>query len=188
MPARAKRRDATVGVMPRRQLLVIAIASAAACKGGASDWVPDDIDEEATLDTVGAAGLGRVCSAFSDFVHDQYRSSYLVQAVCTAHGIRTTTDAIACADAIDECLDTLPPSVEAELDSILNQASCPTVGVTAEGCSSTVSELTSCLDELGSGLDTLQFTLTCAAAGQPVPSNWWQLVVPSSCQALQTSC
>jgi hypothetical protein len=161
----------------------------AACKpGGSGDWVPDDIDEEATLDAIGAAGYGRVCAAFSDFVHDQYRSNYLVQAVCTAHGIRTSTDAGACAEAIDACLDTLPPSVESELDAILNQASCPTVGITPDGCSSTVSELTSCLDDLGGSLETLQFGLTCAAAGQPVPSDWWRIVIPSSCQSLQASC
>jgi hypothetical protein len=169
--------------------LVFVLIVLAACQPGEStDWVPDDIDEEATLDAIGEAGYARVCSAFSDYVHDQYRSNYLVQAVCTAEAIRTTTDAGACAATIETCLDTLPPSVQAELDAILAQASCPTVGIAPDGCSSTVSELTSCLDDLGSSLDTLQFGLTCAAAGQPVPTDWWQIVIPSSCQSLQSSC
>jgi hypothetical protein len=160
-----------------------------ACGGNnPSDWLPDDIDRDATLDAIGDAGLGQVCSAFSDFVHDQYRSSYLVQAVCTAHAIRTTTDAIACADAVDACLDELPPAVDAELDAILDQASCPALGVEAEGCPSRVSMLKTCLDDLGASIERLQFTLTCAAAGQPVPENWSELVIPASCMALQDGC
>jgi hypothetical protein len=172
-------------------LVSLSSLSLAACGSNTpdpSDWFPEDIDQDATLDALGDAGLGQVCSAFSDFVHDQYRSNYLVQAVCTAHAIRTTTDAIACADATEACLDELPPAVDAELDAILDQASCPALGVEAEGCPSTVSALKACLDALGSSITRLQFTLTCAAAGEPIPENWSELVIPASCMALQDGC
>ena len=170
-------------------LLSIGLASACGEAGmQVDDWVPDDIDEQATLDAIGAAGYARLCGAFSDYVHDQYRSSYLVQAVCTAEAIRSTTDAVACAASIETCLETLPPNVQAELDMILAQASCPTVGVDPDGCPSTVSSLTACLDELGGGLEDLQFGLTCAAAGQPVPPDWYLLAIPDECRQLQMGC
>lgn len=166
----------------------IAFVVMAACSGGSSDWVPADIDERQTLMQLGNAGYGRLCSAFEDYVHDQYRSSYLIKAVCTAHAIETTTDAVACGAAVDDCLDTLPPVVQTQLDQILAQASCTRVAIDASSCPSTVSRLKGCLDALGDKVDELQLAATCAAAGSPVPDSWWMISEPAECTSLQSDC
>src|SRR5690349_6188484 len=104
---------------------LLCVIAGCSSSGGSHDWVPDDIDEQQTLDRLGSAGYAKLCSAFSDYVHDQYRSNYLVKAACTAHSLQTTSDAIMCGDELNECLDTLPPVVDQQLDQILAQASCP---------------------------------------------------------------
>jgi hypothetical protein len=165
------------------------LALLAACGGtSGGDWVPSDIDEQQTLDTIGSAGYSRLCSAFEDYVHDQYRSSYLVRAACTAHAIDTTTDAVACGEALDDCLDTLPPAVDSQLDSILAQASCSRVSITPTGCSAKVSQVKACLDALGDQLDEIELAATCAAVGSPVPSDWWMIDTPSACTSLSADC
>lgn len=167
----------------------IALVLAAACNGGTSGvWVPADIDERQTLMQVGNAGYTRLCAAFEDYVHDQYRSSYLIKAACTAHAIETTTDAIACGAAVDDCLDSLPPVVQTQLDQILAQASCTKVAIDASTCPSTVSRLKACLDALGDKLDELELAATCAAAGSPVPDGWWMIAEPAECASLQADC
>ena len=170
--------------------LACLLVLAAACGGSsAADWVPSDIDTDQTLDRLGQTGYARVCGAFSDYVHDQYRSNYLIQAACTANALETTADAVACGTAVDDCLDTLPPAVDAQLEQILDQAGCNSLDVfTPTGCAAKVSELTDCLDALGEELDRIQFSATCAAFGSPVPSDWWMIPLPSACSALQTSC
>jgi hypothetical protein len=156
--------------------------------GGSSDWVPEDIDEQQTLDRLGAAGYARLCSAFSDFVHDQYRSQLLVKAACTAHALQTTDDAVMCGEELDMCLDTLPPVVQQQLDMILAQASCSAVGIDATTCSSKVAMMKACLDALGEKVDELMLSLTCAAFGSPVPQDWWRIEEPAECAALRSGC
>ncbi len=169
-----------------RLALLSLLAACGATSGG--DWVPSDIDEQQTLDTIGSAGYSRLCSAFEDYVHDQYRSSYLVKAACTAHALNTTSDAVACGEALDDCLDTLPPAVDSELDSILAQASCSRVSITATGCAARVLEVKACLDALGEKLDEIELSATCAAVGSPVPSSWWMISTPNECMSLSTEC
>jgi hypothetical protein len=169
----------------RFALLVLAIG----CQSGShDDWVPPDIDEQQTLDRLGAAGYAKLCSAFSDYVHDQYRSSYLVKAACTAHALQTTSDAVMCGEELDMCLDTLPPVVDQQLDSILAQASCSAAAIDPATCSSKVSALTACLDALGEQVDAIEMSLTCAAFGSPVPANWWKIDEPAECTALRSGC
>jgi hypothetical protein len=154
-----------------------------------ADWVPDDIDTDQTVDRLGDAGYARVCSAFEDYVRDQYRSSYLVQAACTAHALETTADAAECGDAVDTCLDTLPREVETELQRILDQAGCNALTTfTPTGCAAKVSELTACLDALGEELDRIELSATCAAFGSPVPADWWMIPLPAECSSLQAGC
>lgn len=161
----------------------------AGCAGHSSDdWVPSEIDEQQTLDRLGSAGYAKLCSAFDDYVHDQYRSNYLIKAACTAHALQTTDNATACGAAVDACLDDLPAPVEAQLEQILAQADCTAVSASPGGCSSPVSALTGCLDALGSQLDQIQFSLTCAAFGSPVPADWWRIRPPAACTALAESC
>jgi hypothetical protein len=174
--------------MPRLRLLLLVSLAACPSSSGSDDWVPSDIDESQTLDRLGAAGYQRLCGAFDDYVRDQYRSSYLIQAACTAHALQTTADAVACGQAVDACLDDLPPAVESALDMILDQAGCSAAGVSATGCASPVSALTDCLDALGSQLDQIQFSLTCAAFGSPVPQDWWRISPPSACTAIASGC
>lgn len=157
--------------------------------GGADhDWVPPDIDEQQTLDRLGAAGYQKLCGAFADYVHDQYRSNYLVKAACTAHALQNTTDAVMCGESVDMCLDTLPPVVDQQLNMILAQASCSAAAIDPTLCSSPVSALTACLDALGDKVDELELSLTCAAFGSPVPQDWWMVDEPAECAALRAGC
>jgi hypothetical protein len=170
-------------------LRVIVIVALAACSSSASDdWVPPDIDEAQTLDRLGTAGYQRLCVAFDDYVRDEYRSNRLIQAACTVHALDTTTDAIACGQAVDACLDDLPPVVESSLEMILDQAGCSAVAASPTGCASPVSALTECLDALGSQLDQIELSITCAAFGSPVPADWWRISPPSACTAIATGC
>ena len=164
------------------------ILSLAACKTASDDWVPSDIDESATIDRLGAAGYGKLCSAFDDYVRDMYRTNILVRAACTAQALQSTETTAQCADSIDACVNDIPEVVETQLTMILAQAQCSAVGVMTDGCSSPVSALTTCLDDLGAQLDNIELQLTCAALGSTVPADWWRISPPSSCQALASGC
>jgi len=170
------------------RLLLIAALAVTGCKEGAGDWVPDDVDESETIDKLGAAGYAKVCSMFDEFVRDMYRTNLLVRAACTAQALRSTETTAACADSIDACVNDIPDVVESQLMAILAQASCPAVGVVQSGCSSPVSALTTCLDDLGAQLDDVKLQLTCAALGTPVPEDWYKISPPASCQALASGC
>lgn len=171
-----------------RKLSLVAVLLGACSSTPSTDWVPSDIDEQQTLDRLGTAGYQRLCGAFDDYVRDQYRSNRLIQAACTVNALETTADAIACGQAVDDCLDDLPPVVESSLDMILGQAGCSAVAASPSSCPSPVSALTDCLDALGSQLDQIQFSLTCAAFGSPVPASWWKISPPSACTALAERC
>lgn len=162
-----------------------------ACGGTKStveEWVPDDIDTDQTVDRLGAAGFGKLCGAFDEYVRDMYRSNRLIQAACTAEALQTTANATECGAAVDACLNDLPPVVETQLDQILDQAGCPALGIEQAGCTSTVSALTGCLDALGAQLDTVELSLTCAAFGSPVPADWWMIEPPEECYAIVRGC
>ena len=165
--------------------LLIACSSSG---GSTPDWVPSDIDTDQKVDQLGTLGYAKLCSAFEDYVHDQYRSSYLVRAACTAHALQTTADAAACGVALDECLGTLPPVVDQQLDQILAQASCAEVAIDPATCSSPVSAVTACLDALGERVDQIKLSVTCAAFGSPVPEMWWVIEQPPECAALRSGC
>jgi len=171
------------------QLRFTCLALLVACGSSHSDWVPSDVDTDQTLDRLGDSGYARVCSAFEDYVRDQYRSNYLIKAACTADALANTSDAVACGESVDACLDTLPPPVEAQLDAILDQAGCNALDVfSPTGCAAKVSELTACLDALGAALDRIELSATCAAFGSPVPEDWWMIPLPAECSALSAEC
>lgn len=157
-------------------------------RGSEDDWVPPEIDESETLDKLGAAGYGKVCSAFDDFVRDQYRTNLLVRAACTAQALHSTETTAECAESIDACVNDIPAVVETQLAMILAQASCAAAGVMTAGCSSPVSALTTCLDDLGAELDNIKLQLTCAALGTTVPEGWYRISPPASCTALASGC
>src|SRR5204863_9093038 len=110
-------------------LVVLLVIACGASSMPSGDWLPNDIEESQTLDHLGAVGYQKLCAAFEDYVRDRYRSDHLIQAACIAHALQTTSDAAACGKAADMCLDTLPPVVEAQLQQILEQASCDAVDV-----------------------------------------------------------
>ncbi|HEU0035520.1 MAG TPA: hypothetical protein VFQ53_33145 [Kofleriaceae bacterium] len=166
----------------------LALLVVAACGSSSDDWVPSDIDTDQTVDRLGAAGYAKLCGAFEDYVRDEFRSNRLIQAACTYEALQTTPDAIACGEAVDACLDQLPPTVEAQLEMILDQAGCNALAITQTGCAAKVSEVTACLDALGAQLDTLELSATCAAFGSPVPADWWQIEPPAECTALSAEC
>lgn len=166
----------------------LAVLVLAACQEGSDDWVPSDVDESETIDKLGAAGYAKVCSAFDEFVREQYRTNLLVRAACTAQALRSTETTAECADSIAACVNDIPQVVETQLAMILAQASCLAVGVMTAGCSSPISALTTCLDELGAQLDDIKLQLTCAALGSPVPDDWYRITPPASCTALASGC
>lgn len=170
-----------------KQLLLVLLA-ACGSTSSPSDWVPADLEENQTLDRIGSAGYAKLCDAFEDYVRDRYRSDRLLQAACTANALQTTTDAVACGASVDMCLDMLPPAVEAQLQRILAQASCTNVAVQPGGCQSTVSQMKSCLDALGTQVDRIMLSLTCAAFGSPVPEDWWMIDAPAACDTIASQC
>ena len=168
--------------------LVLCVGCGASSSTNPGDWVPEDIDEQATLDRIGTAGYQKLCGAFEDYVRDMYRSDRLIQAACTANALQTTADAAACGVAVDMCLDMIPPAVETQLNMILAQAKCSALGVEPTGCQSKVAQMKSCLDALGKKVDQIMFSLTCAAFGSPVPETWWKIEPPAECSAISSQC
>ena len=168
--------------------LVVLAAACGGGGGGSDDWLPDDIDTDATLERAGDSAYRRVCSSFENYVLDIYRTSYLVEAVCTADAIATTEDAASCGDAIDTCKNTPPAEVTAAVDTILAQAGCSAVELTLPGCLAKVSDLAACLTDLEDEVKDLRFDLTCAAAGQPLDESWWRIPLPESCAQLDQEC
>jgi hypothetical protein len=177
----------SVTVTATATALAIVSASAIGC-GAADPWVPDDIDEEATLAAVGDEGKTRVCAAFEDYMLDQWRDSYLVEAVCLAQAIMDNTDADACSDDAQACIETPPAEVRNAVDTILAQATCARIDVTAGGCERSVGDLVECLDDLETEIAALRLTAACAAAGQEVDPTWSLIDVPSSCRDLAEDC
>ncbi len=172
-----------------RLLTLLALLATPACGGGGGGgWLPDDLESSQTLDDIGDAGYQRLCSAFDDWAHDQYRSDYLVQAVCTAQGIQNTDTASACGDYVQTCIDSPPAEAEAMLDQIMSQAGCSAVAVEPSGCTATVGQVQECLDMLGAEIEAIQFTLTCAAAGQTLDPGWWQIQTPPVCTEIGSLC
>ncbi len=170
-------------------LLALIGAGPSACASEvATSWVPDEVDVEQTLESVGETTYGLLCDGFSSFVHELYSSQLLVRAACTMHALRTTTDMNECTEATENCLETLPTPVEQELESILEQASCDTSGVLPSGCDAPVAELVACLGELRDEVEKIQSAATCAAFGSDVPANWWRIAQPNSCIELATKC
>jgi len=156
--------------------------------GCTSGWMPPDIQSNETLNTLGAAGYQRLCSAFEGYVRDEYSSNYFVQAICLYEGVTTTTSAIECGDAVNACTETMPPAAESLLSAILAQASCSTIGINPTGCAATVAQVKACLDAIEDQLKSLEFAATCAVAGQQVDDNWWRIPLPAACESLRTIC
>ena len=172
-----------------RSLVLLALPCLSACVSDvATSWVPQDIDVEEKLESVGHTTYGLLCDQFSSYVHELYSSQLLVRAACTVHALRTTANTNECTEATDRCLETLPTPVEQELESILAQASCDTSGVLPSGCDAPVAELVECLGELRDEVERIQMSATCAVFGSPVADDWWRIAQPNSCIELATKC
>ncbi len=152
------------------------------------DWLPSDIDVDTTVDKLGAAGFAKLCGAFEDYVRDMFRSNRLIQLACTADALETTTDAVACGDSVNACINMVPPAVESQLEQILDQAGCTALDITQTGCQSKVSALKSCLDALSEQLARIELQATCAAIGSPVPEDWWMIDPPAACMEISDDC
>lgn len=170
-----------------RVVVMVASVMTIGC-GTADPWVPDDIDQEATLAAVGDEGKTRVCAAFEDYMLDQWRDSYLVEAVCLARAIMDNTDADACGDDAQACIETPPAEVRQGVEAILAQATCARVDVAAGGCERSVSDLVDCLDAMESEIAALRLTAGCALAGQEIDPSWSLIDVPSVCLDLAEDC
>lgn len=179
-----------MGRMHKRllQLITMTLMSATACNDSSEQWVPSDVDTSTTVDRLGSAGYSKLCSAFADHVRDMYRSNKLVQAACTVKALQTTSDATSCGDSVASCVDAVPPEVESLVSQALAQAGCQSLHIDPGSCGVSVSTLTNCLDALGAELDRAQYSVTCAAFGSPVPSNWDKVDLPSACSSLISQC
>jgi hypothetical protein len=166
----------------------IAAALAGACGAGSGDWFPSDVDEDATIDRAGDAAVAKVCSAFEDFLYDQYRGSLLVEVACTARGIEQTTDSAACGDFVQDCIDNPPAEVDSTVSSILAQSGCSAVMYESMGCSKTISDLKACLDAIDAEVASLKYDVVCAAAGQPLPPNALTIETPAVCLEIENEC
>jgi hypothetical protein len=154
----------------------------------AEEWLPLDLDATLALEHLGDDAYQTLCNSFDGYVHDIYRSKLLIKAACTAHALQTTSDATSCAARTEQCLDTLPPVVEDQLDRLVKQAGCGPAHVSTSKCRSPVSELIRCLRDLRGIVESTGQELTCAAFGSPLPADWWRVSTPDSCIALATSC
>jgi len=160
-------------------LALCLVPGLAACVAERDAWIPLDLDESELVQSLGEFGHDQLCNAFEGYVHGQYRSVLLVEAACTAHALQTTKNATECAAAVDTCLQTLPAPVEDQLQRILEQADCNRASSGADGCG--ISDLITCLGDLGDAVTNVKLTVTCAAFGSPVPPNWWRIAPPESC-------
>lgn len=143
-------------------------------------WVPSTVDVAARVQDIGEFSHEQLCKAFDDFVHDPFESAIVVQAACTAHALQTTANAEECAQVADECMSTLPPPVEKQVDRILAQAGCDAASSGSHGCAP-VSDLISCLGDAWDEVTKIRLTATCAAFGSTVPEGWWRIPPPDSC-------
>jgi hypothetical protein len=143
------------------------------CGGG--DEGGGGLDERITQ-----TAYAQACSEAEDFLVSQYSDDYFVQALCTARAVEGNLDAAACADDLDACINTPPAEIQQGIDAILGQAGCDAFSLDPSTCSSTVGELKACLDALSDEVSSLQYTLTCAAAGQTL-EGWDVVELPVAC-------
>lgn len=169
-------------------LLTIVMAGASAC-GGSGDWFPSDVEEHATLAAAGDAAAAKVCDAFEDYLLDQYRGSLLVRVACTALGVQNSETAAACGDFVDDCINNPPGEVTSTVASIVASAGCGAVAdYESTGCSKTISDLRACLDAVEREVTELEYTITCALAGQPLPPGSLTIDQPAECASIENAC
>jgi len=117
-----------------------------------------------------------------------YSASLMTQFVCVADSIDKASTASECATLVDECRNNPPASAVALLDEVLGQAGCESVTLEPSGCSLSVSRVDDCLTAVESEIDRVQFTGTCAAAGEPTDDGWWMIEVPAVCTSIDDAC
>ena len=159
--------------MGRTPVGVIVVFSLIACACG--DGEGDDLQERIT-----EAAYERACEEARNLLISQYSGDYFVQALCTAEAVEGTTNAAACGNELDACINNPPAEVRAGIDRILNQAGCNLLEVDTATCSSTLGEVKACLEAIDDEVAGLQYTLTCAAAGQTL-DDWDIVELPASC-------
>lgn len=158
---------------------IFALASLVACGDGD--------DGASRSERLTQAAYEQACASAESFLLDQYGGSYYVQALCTAAAVESTSDAASCGDELQACLDDPPAAIQAGVDAILTQAGCDALAIDPSACSSTVGRLKDCLDALEGAVANVEYTLTCAAAGQTLES--WDIVeFPAECQLLESDC
>ena len=146
-----------------------------------------DVDvDDSTKERITQAAYARACSEARDLLESQYSGDYFVQALCMASAVEGTSDAVTCGEELDSCINNPPAVIQEGIDSILSRAGCSLLQVDTSTCSSTLGEIKACLDAIDDEVSSLQYTLTCAAAGQSL-DDWDVLSLPSECQ-LSSDC
>ena len=152
------------------------------CKDATGGDGDGDLGERLTR-----AAYERACDEARDFLVGQYSGSYFVQALCTALAVEGNTDAQECGADLDDCINNPPPEIQAGIDAILAQAGCGAFSINPSDCDTTLGALEACLGALESEVSSIQYTLTCAAAGETL--DGWDIVsFPSECSSLEADC
>lgn len=128
-----------------------------------------------------AAAYDRACVEARDFLESQYSGNYFIQALCTAAAVEGNSDAESCGEELDDCINNPPPEIQSGIDSIVGQAGCSLIEINTLSCSSTLGEIKACLEAIDEEVSSLQYTLTCAAAGQML-DGWNIIELPSACE------
>ena len=143
---------------------------------GNSDTDLDDPQAKIT-----AAAYAQACEEARDFLVSRYSGDYFVQALCTVAAVEGNSDAISCSEELDDCINNPPMAIQSGIDSILDQAGCSLLDVDTSTCSSTLGQIRDCLEAIDEEVSSLQYTLTCAAAGQTL-EGWDIVELPSVCE------
>lgn len=169
---------------------VIAILGLVGCIE-ASDTTGEDNTDTGTdtgaRERITEAAYSRLCDEARELLVSQYSGNYYVQALCTAAAVEENTDAQSCGSDAQACIENPPAEIQAQIDSILAQADCSVINIAPSECDSPLNRLSACLDALDAEVASIQYTLTCAAAGSEL-DGWDIIDWPEECEQLESEC
>jgi hypothetical protein len=168
--------------------------------GGSPGVVDTGLPEDTPLEDVTAEQYSNACEALRDDVRSRLGPDIAVRGVCEVYGAALSDTASACDSAADTCVTgvngggfTPAPGVSitrADLDFTTFQ--CNDVG-DLDGCSVTVGEFETCLEDQMSGLEALMADNNCANAASVGLEEALALadlgaMAPPSCARVQQEC
>jgi hypothetical protein len=143
------------------------------------------VDEQLPLDGLNSDQAQQLC----EWVEKSYASIdalFTPEKLCTAFGVSAPT-AAECQEAVNQCLtsvEELPPEEVDGPDPADTSECVGNLQQASQGCSLTVAEIQTCLNDSLAAAEQILSGLTCDVAGQPLeePSE------PASCLTLEAKC